>query len=447
MTPEADDAWAGTDWDARLAAALARAEAARRHRNAFLTVIAAAPPPPPGRPLSGLLVSVKDDLFTAGLRSTGGSRAFAEHVPMVDAPAVARLRVLGATVIGKTNLTEFAMSFGAGSALGGPCRHPADPDRWAGASSGGAAAAAALGAGDVAVATDTGGSVRGPAALCGVTAFVPTALPQMRQTGFGANRSLMAVGFLARDPAAALRTGGHFHSNDLGAAIDRLLAGGAAAPAGARFAMLDRSAGLPGHDARVTGLAGAAAAAGLAALGLRQEALSLTPPELDACFAVISDVERLEEMRQAGTLAPERVALMEDGTRARLDRAAARSPAAWAEALRLRTEFLAALADAFARVDFIVTPALPFVALRLDALGSAFAPPAFLANLAWVNLGGLPSITLPAGTVDGLPVGLQIVAAAGRDAALATLVRALTAPGQALGQALAGSAPASTTPR
>src|SRR5215212_2236031 len=126
-------------------------------------------------PLHGVPVSVKDNLETAGLRTTYGSHLFAEHVPDEDAVCVARLKAAGAIVVGKTSLPEFANKAICDSPLFGPTRNPWALDRVAGGSSGGAAAAVAAGLGPIAIGTDASGSIRIPAACCGVLGLKPTA--------------------------------------------------------------------------------------------------------------------------------------------------------------------------------------------------------------------------------------------------------------------------------
>src|SRR6266508_1463560 len=144
---------------ARAAAELARAELARGVDRG---------------PLHGVPVAVKDIVDTAGLVTTMGSRHFADHVPSADAPVVTRLRVAGAVIVGKTTTHEFAYGPTGDVSANGPCANPRDPRRMAGGSSAGSAAAVAAGLVPLAVGTDTGGSVRIPAALCGVAGLRPS---------------------------------------------------------------------------------------------------------------------------------------------------------------------------------------------------------------------------------------------------------------------------------
>jgi amidase len=125
-------------------------------------------------PLFGVPVGIKDVTPTKGLRTTYGSRLFAEHVPDEDALVVQRLRAAGAIVVGKTNTPEFAFGPNTVNAVFGPTRNPWDLTRTAGGSSGGSAAALATGMCPLAAGTDLGGSLRGPASFCGVVGFRTT---------------------------------------------------------------------------------------------------------------------------------------------------------------------------------------------------------------------------------------------------------------------------------
>src|SRR2546426_5946048 len=124
-------------------------------------------------PLHGVPVSIKDLFDVSGTPTTAASRVRAEHVADRDAPAIAQLRAAGAVLIGKTNLHEFAFGTTNEDSAFGPARHPLDPSRSPGGSSGGSAASVADGMCVASMGTDTGGSIRIPAAVCGLVGLKP----------------------------------------------------------------------------------------------------------------------------------------------------------------------------------------------------------------------------------------------------------------------------------
>ena len=156
-------------------AARARIDAAQRSNNAFLTLTAPVPAAPLSRsPLAGVPMAYKDNICTRGVATTCASKILEGFVPCYDATVVERLTAAGAVSMGKLNMDEFAMGSTSETSHYGPVKNPWDLTRAAGGSSGGAAAAVAAGEVWYAIGSDTGGSIRQPAAYCGVTGMKPT---------------------------------------------------------------------------------------------------------------------------------------------------------------------------------------------------------------------------------------------------------------------------------
>src|SRR5690606_1075168 len=170
----------------------ARESEARTRKNARLS------------PLDGIPVHIKDNVFVAGMPCTWGSLLFKDHVPDMDDPPVAKLRASGAVLIGKTNTPEFALMGKTENTLFGVTRNPWDLSLTPGGSSGGAAAAVAAGMGPLALATDSGGSIRRPASYCGVVGLKTSLGKVARGMGFPATvYDFQTIGPIARDATDA----------------------------------------------------------------------------------------------------------------------------------------------------------------------------------------------------------------------------------------------------
>ncbi len=177
-----------------------RERAAADDLNAFLWVADEPPPaPPPGAPLAGLPLAVKDLFCTAGVPSQAGSKIIEGYRPPYSATVVEKLTSAGVTLLGKTNQDEFAMGSSNENSAYGPVLNPWDRERVPGGSSGGSAAAVAAGLAPWAIGTDTGGSIRQPAALCGIVGLKPTYGAVSRSGMIAFASSLDQAGPLTRD--------------------------------------------------------------------------------------------------------------------------------------------------------------------------------------------------------------------------------------------------------
>jgi aspartyl-tRNA(Asn)/glutamyl-tRNA(Gln) amidotransferase subunit A len=378
-------------------------------------------------PFHGIPLTVKDLFETAGVRTTGGSALFADHVPTRDATVVARLKEAGAVIVGKTNMLELA--YAAVHPDFGPTRNPWDLTRSTSGSSTGSAAAVAAGMGYGSLGTDNAGSVRLPASYCGIVGLKPTygrvsragVLPgswtmdhvgPMTRTVADAAAILTAVaGADPRDPTSA-----SVCVPDALAALD-----GVADLAGVRIGVDD--AYLRQHvDGEVLGLVEEALRQ-MERLGVRVETVQLPPLEdmVAAAMAVITPeitAAHLPYLREC----PEAYS---PPVRERLELGLLTPAVAYLQAQRLRRALTEAVLRIMATVDLLVTPTTPTAATPIDedVTTGDEADPALLAALIYFtapfDLTGMPAISLPCGfTRRGLPVGLQLAAGPWQEIAL-----------------------------
>jgi aspartyl-tRNA(Asn)/glutamyl-tRNA(Gln) amidotransferase subunit A len=397
--------------------ALARIERLNPKLNAFITVTAdealdqareAEREIRAGRyrgPLHGIPVALKDLYDTAGVRTTCASEHYANRIPKDDAAAVARLKSAGAVLVGKTNMDEFAYNFTSETSFYGAARNPWDLARTPGGSSGGSAIAVAAGLCYAALGSDTGGSIRLPAALCGVTGLKPTyGLIDLRGVAPLAWSLDHAGPFCRTARAAALVLGAL--AEPAKTPLPNIKSVRLGIPAGFWFENIDPAVAeafnsAAQHLAKLT--------AGLRKLPALPIAMSPQLPDLPAAYITIIQAEAYTFHKP---LLDKNPAHYNPGTRRSIENGAGLSAAAYIEARREMERLRAASSEIFKEADVILTPTAPAPAFKLgDPAGLIF-----LRNTAPWNLLGLPAISIPCGfTKEGLPLGLQITAAAGRD--------------------------------
>jgi aspartyl-tRNA(Asn)/glutamyl-tRNA(Gln) amidotransferase subunit A len=463
--------------EATVKAALERAEAAQE-LNAFVTLVPGAVAQARALdarraagetlgPLAGVPVAVKDNLCTTGVRTTAASKSLDSFVPPYSATVVARLEAAGAVVIGKTNLDEFGMGSSNENSAYGPARNPWDPERVPGGSSGGSAAAVAAGVVPLALGTDTGGSVRQPAAFTGVLGFKPTYGALSRYGVIAFASSLDQVGVLARSSrdlglALSVMTGFDPHdATSLAAPPDLTGALNTGDLEGLRVGKVTELCGDGNSEGVLAALARTEAA--LKALGAEVAEVSLPhAPYGTAAYYLVAPAEassnlaRFDGMVYSHRSGEDRLGQAEVMMRSRGDAfgpevrrrilagtyalSAGYYDAYYGKALKVRRLIADDLAKAFAACDLLLTPTAPTVAYRLgEKAGDPLAMYLGDVDTVLANLAGVPALSVPAGTAEaGLPCGAQLLAPALQDA---RLLRAAAALEGAAGEAFAPPAP------
>ncbi len=421
-------------------------------------------------PLAGVPVALKDNLCTRGIPTTCGSRILEGWRPPYDATVVERLRSAGAIVIGKTNLDEFAMGSSTENSAFGVTHNPHDPGRVPGGSSGGSAAAVAAGFAPLALGSDTGGSIRQPAALCGVVGLKPTYGSVSRYGLVAFASSLDQIGPLAHtvsDAALlfeAIRGHDRRDSTSIADPADSVMANLEAGVSGLRVGIVEELTDTDGIADEVRAAVESAGAV-LEAAGAKVDRVSVpsTRYGLSAYYIIApaeasSNLARYDGVRYGLRVDGEDVATMNANTRGggfgkEVKRrimlgtyalSAGYYDAYYGQAQRVRTLIIRDFARAYEAFDVLLSPTAPTVAFEIGAKSSD--PLAmYMSDVCTIpsSLAGHPAISVPFGTAPPtggdpglrLPVGVQLLAPALGEPLLLRVARVVEAGAPSAGGA------------
>ena len=404
----------------------------------------------------GVPIALKDVIGTKGVRTTAGSRILDDYVPVYDSTVAARCKAAGLSLLGKTNTDEFAMGSSTENSAYGPTRNPWDPERVPGGSGGGSAAAVSAGLAPWALGSDTGGSIKQPAALCGNVGLRPTYGTVSRYGVVAFASSLDQVGPVTktvRDNALLYGIiSGRDESDSTTVDVPPVQLPDGEDLAGVRIGVpkeLNEAEGIqPGVAEAVRRAIDLAAE-----LGAEVGECSL-PRSVDygmPCYYLIAPAEassnlarydgvryglRVEADNYYELVSRTRDAGFGDEPKRRImlgtyALSAGYYEAFYGQAQKVRTVIIREFAEAFTGFDVLVSPTSPTVAFKL---GERTADPVamYLADVLAIppNMAGLPSLNIPCGVSEGLPVGLQLI---GPQFAENTLFRVAHALEQAIG--------------
>jgi aspartyl-tRNA(Asn)/glutamyl-tRNA(Gln) amidotransferase subunit A len=395
--------------------------------------------PNPQGPLAGVPIALKDNMCTRGIPTTCSSRILEGWLPPYDATVVERLRQAGATVVGKTNLDEFAMGSSTENSAFGPTRNPLDPTRVPGGSSGGSAAAVAAGFAPLSLGSDTGGSIRQPAALCGVVGVKPTYGLVSRYGLIAFASSLDQIGPFAatvEDAAVLLEViAGHDPADSTSIPTDApdvtsTLRHGVE---GLRVGIVNELTNgvAPDVTQRLNEAADALTAAGAKVdeVSVPATIYGLSAYYLIAPAEASSNLARYDGVRyglrvagDGGDITSMYSATRAAGFGAEVKRrimlgtyalSAGYYDAYYGQAQRVRTLIIRDFAAAYERFDVLISPTTPTTAFEFGAKSDPLSM--YMSDVCTIpsNLAGHPAMSVPFGTGDdGLPVGIQVMAPA-----------------------------------
>ena len=419
---------------------LVAADAAREAADALDVAVARGEHP---GPLAGVPVALKDNMCTRGMPTTCSSRILDGWKPPYDATVVERLRAAGAIVIGKTNLDEFAMGSSTENSAFGPTRNPHDTSCVPGGSSGGSAAAVAAGFAPIALGSDTGGSIRQPAALCGVVGMKPTYGAVSRYGLVAFASSLDQIGPFARSVSDAallfevIRGHDPRDSTSIAGSAEPVLRTVDEGVSGVRVGIVDELTDGEGISPEVRAAVEEAATA-LEDAGAKVDRVSVPSTRfgLSAYYLIApaeasSNLARYDGVRYGLRVDAEDVATMNARTRdagfgpevkrrimlGTYALSAGYYDAYYGQAQRVRTLIISDFERAYERFDVLLSPTSPTVAFEIGA--KAADPLAmYMSDVCTIpsNLAGHPAISVPFGAGAGpsgpLPIGVQVLAPA-----------------------------------
>jgi aspartyl-tRNA(Asn)/glutamyl-tRNA(Gln) amidotransferase subunit A len=406
---------------------------------------------------AGVPIALKDIIGTKGVETTAGSKILAGYVPVYDSTVATRVKAAGLSLLGKTNTDEFAMGSSTENSAYGPSFNPWDPSRVPGGSGGGSAAAVAAGLAPWALGSDTGGSIKQPAALCGIVGLRPTYGTVSRYGIVAFASSLDQVGPTARTVRDAARLysiiAGRDPCDSTTVEAPPVELPTAEDLAGLRIGVPEELNEAEGIEPGVTATVRRAIDV-CAELGAQVETCSL-PRSVEyglACYYLIAPAEassnlaRYDGVRYGfrADVGDDDITELYEQTR---DRGFGDEPkrrillgtyalsagyyeAFYGQAQRVRTIIIREHAELFERFDLLVSPTSPTVAFEFGARADPLAM--YVADVLTIppNMAGLPGLSIPCGLSDGLPVGLQLI---GPQLSENTLFRAGHALEQALG--------------
>lgn len=358
-------------------------------------------------PLHGIPIALKDNIDTAGVKTTAASGVFKDRVPAEDAEVVIRLKKAGAVILGKLNLHEFALGGTSAVTYFGPVHNPWALDRVSGGSSGGSAAAIAADLCFGTLGTDTGGSIRIPASLCGIVGFKPT-------YGRVSNRGVVPMAWTLDHVGPMCKT-----VDDAALMLAAIAGYDPLEPTSVDAAVPDytRAIGMPTSKLRVgvarspffDGLNPEVAKAVEAAIGVVRK-LTASVVDVDVPSAGnIADLWNSEIYAYHQPWITKTPELYQDATRNLIQGAGKTSSVTYANARRHVDVVRREIKKVFATVDLLITPTQRGVAQPIAGPPAGGGGPGGLVNTAAFDIYGLPTISVPCGfTAAGLPIGLQI---------------------------------------